>query len=242
MTFHQGFSNSVQEKLDYYVYLLIDPITDNIFYVGKGNGNRVFDHANAALSETSQNEKLDRIREIISLGHKVKYVIHRHGLTPETAFEVEAALIDFIGMEDLTNIVQGHNSDDRGRMSIEEIIAKYNAQHANIQEPMILITINRLYKRNMTSLELYNATRGNWVIGERRQKAQYACSVANGIIRAVYKIDKWESVITNDTKQKQNKRWRFEGIIAENLGHYVSCSTVNYTKIGAQNPIRYINC
>ena len=36
------FSTSIIEKLAYYIYCLIDPRDGNIFYVGKGVGNRVF--------------------------------------------------------------------------------------------------------------------------------------------------------------------------------------------------------
>ena len=39
------FSDYVAEQLKAYVYLLIDPRDDQVFYVGKGNGNRVFHHA-----------------------------------------------------------------------------------------------------------------------------------------------------------------------------------------------------
>jgi hypothetical protein len=34
------FPTSVIENLKFYVYLLIDPINDEVFYVGKGTGNR----------------------------------------------------------------------------------------------------------------------------------------------------------------------------------------------------------
>ena len=43
------FSTSIIEKLAYYVYCLIDPRDGNIFYVGKGVGNRVFHHALGSL-------------------------------------------------------------------------------------------------------------------------------------------------------------------------------------------------
>ena len=37
----RDFNSSVQ---DYYVYLLVNPITNKIFYVGKGKGNRALQH------------------------------------------------------------------------------------------------------------------------------------------------------------------------------------------------------
>ncbi|HIO04524.1 MAG TPA: GIY-YIG nuclease family protein, partial [Gammaproteobacteria bacterium] len=46
--------------MKYYVYLLLDPITDEIFYVGKGKGNRVFSH----LKDISDNDKVRKIQEI----------------------------------------------------------------------------------------------------------------------------------------------------------------------------------
>ena len=38
--------------------------------------------------------KYQRIRDIQGAGLEVIHVIHRHGMTQKTAFEVEAALID----------------------------------------------------------------------------------------------------------------------------------------------------
>jgi uncharacterized protein len=38
----------VVEKLGYYVYLLVDPQTDRVFYVGKGTGGRCFSHVREA--------------------------------------------------------------------------------------------------------------------------------------------------------------------------------------------------
>jgi uncharacterized protein len=75
------FPVSAIEKLGYYVYLLIDPETDNVFYVGKGTGNRIFAHLATALSRPTANDKLDKIRSIQAKGLSVKHVIHRHGLT-----------------------------------------------------------------------------------------------------------------------------------------------------------------
>lgn len=60
------FSPEVEAKLQYYVYALVDPRTDQIFYVGKGVGNRVFQHIAEAENKNacSTSEKLDQIRAI----------------------------------------------------------------------------------------------------------------------------------------------------------------------------------
>ena len=234
------FPRSVIDKLGYYVYLLIDPTSNKVFYVGKGTGNRIFAHINNALTSPIESDKLDKIRSIQSLGSEIKYAIIRHGLTEKEAFEVEAALIDFIDIRELTNIVVGHDSDSRGLMSITDIIAKYLAPEIDIVEPVVLITVNRLYKRNMNEDELYEITRGNWVTGTRRSKARYAFCVYNGTVRQIYEIKSWYPVKARSLDAKSQNRWRFDGNVASELQHYVGGNVEKY--IGAQNPIRYVNC
>ena len=79
------FPVGVAEKLKYYVYRLIDPRNGETFYVGKGLGNRIFQHAKGELKLRSRENglldyKLHRIRDIRSAGLEVGYVIHRHGI------------------------------------------------------------------------------------------------------------------------------------------------------------------
>ena len=95
------FPSEVIKHLKYYVYRLIDPRNGETFYVGKGMGNRVFQHIKGGnLNNRGENnideidEKLFTIREIIKNGLDVIFLIHRHGLDEKTAFEVESALID----------------------------------------------------------------------------------------------------------------------------------------------------
>jgi hypothetical protein len=233
-------SPSVSEKLGYYVYFLIDPEIDEIFYVGKGIGNRIFEHLNHAISSPLESDKLDKIRSIQLKGLQVKHIIHRHGLTEKEAFEVEASLIDFIGLAGLTNIVSGRYSDYRGRMSIAEVISQYDAPNIEIIEPAILFTVNSLFRRDMNEDELYEITCGNWVVGIRRNKVKYAFSVCNGIVRQVYEIQKWFPVTARSKESKTQNRWRFDGIVAEDLKGYIGGSVEKY--IGAQNPVKYVNC
>jgi hypothetical protein len=46
-----AFPSEVIEKLGFYAYRLIDPRTGETFYVGKGKGNRVFQHARGVPGE-----------------------------------------------------------------------------------------------------------------------------------------------------------------------------------------------
>jgi uncharacterized protein len=151
-------------------------------------------------------------------------------------------LIDFIGFEALTNIVHGHHSDYRGRMSISEIISQYDAPKIEITEPAILITVNQLFERGIDAERLYEITRGNWVVGEKRNNARFAFAVYNGLVRQVYEIQRWFPATARRPEQKTRERWRFDGIVAQDLQHYVGGSVEKYITRGAQNPIKYVNC
>jgi len=96
----------------------------------------------------------------------------------------------------------------------------------------------------MTSSELYEATCGIWVIGPRRNKAEYAIAVYQGIVREVYRIDQWYpsgtlEYQTRDSSDFGNRgRWEFSGRIADGIrDEYVGFSVGK----GGQNPIRYMN-
>src|SRR3989344_746714 len=106
------------ESLDYYVYILIDPRVNKPFYVGKGHGNRVNQHLLGALeTELDEIDKINTIHDIQKANIEVEYLILRHGLTEKEALEVESAMIDFIGINNLTNIIAGHYASERGLMT-----------------------------------------------------------------------------------------------------------------------------
>lgn len=109
----------------------------------------------------------------------------------ETALRVESAAIELLGLESLTNRVLGWRSVQLGRLSLEELCSYYAPVPVSITEPALLIRINRLYRHGMTAQELYEATRGVWVLGPRRMKARLAFAVFDRIVREVYRIDSW---------------------------------------------------
>ena len=92
----------------YYVYLLVDPRNDAIFYIGKGKGNRVSHHAKNAKSGIVQNaEKHKRICDIHNAGLQVKEVIFCNAEDELHALRVERDMIDLLSHTGLTNIMYG---------------------------------------------------------------------------------------------------------------------------------------
>jgi hypothetical protein len=227
------FSQAVVEKLGYYVYVLKDPRTSEIFYVGKGVGNRIFQHVADALEREAESDKLNLIREIKGQGLDVQHFILRHGISEELAFEIESASIDLIGIDSLTNKVKGHDSWERGLKSVDEVMQYYDAKEVEIMEPSIIININKLFVRFMTSEDLYNVTRSAWKVSEqKRQSCKYAIAAYRGLVREVYVIDRWV---------KTGHRWEFVGRVAEAgiRDKYLNHSLKNYSVTGSRNPIRY---
>ena len=107
------FDEKTISHLGYYVYALIDPRTNLPFYIGKGLGNRVFEHLKSSVNCDDESLKLDKIRSIFADKLKVEHIIIRHGLTEKESLEVEASLIDYSNFYqfNLDNIVEGHHSE-----------------------------------------------------------------------------------------------------------------------------------
>jgi len=247
------FSSSVIEALKYYVYLYSHPQTKEIFYVGKGKGNRVFSH----LKENSDSQKVKVINDLKKQGLEPIIEILIHGLEDETtALRVESSIIDLYGTKKLTNKQSGYKSATYGRMSLEQINSAYNKQRTDITEPSILIRINQAFKYSMSDIELYDYTRGQWVLSpERAINAKYAFSIYKGIIQEVYEVLNWypagstfsirenNSNIKREKEDKPEGRYEFIGNIASKKiqQKYKYKSVEHYFKNGNSNPIMYIN-
>lgn len=244
----------VEDELGWYVYRLVDPRDGRTFYIGKGKGSRILAH----LEEAKDNPrvriaKLARIRSIEASGDAVELIIHRHGLQDEqTAYEIEAALIDCYA--DLVNLAGGHHSNERGAMTLAEAIAQYDAPPGRISEAVALINIGVEWHRGLpgSAERLYERTRRYWAINPSLHPAKYAMAVARGIVREVYRIDKWERVDTRQeefdntrlgaTIPKRAIRWAFTGSVAPEMQHYVGKSVTHYRKHGNANPVIWLNC
>lgn len=239
-----SFSPEVISKLRFYVYRLIDPRAGETFYVGKGRGNRVFQHAAGELdaSEDGLTSKIMRIREIRLSGFEVQHVIHRHGLDERTAFEVESALIG--AYPGLTNLQSGHGADDFGVMHADEIIERYEAKEAEIRHQLLLITVNR------TALErsVYDAVRFAWKLDPAKaRKADFVLACVQGVIRGVFVANAWLRATQENFPAfdlDRPGRWGFVGdeAPADVQALYMNKRVPDrFRKRGAANPIRHLN-
>lgn len=197
------FSEKAIEHLNgFYVYALIDPRNNQVFYIGKGTGNRVFSHEiESGKSQKSEKAKLQKIREIEASGHSAKRVIVNWGMTEAEAFTAEASLINlmvFLSADALTNAVAGHHVHEA--LSVEDFEIMYGAerlQPEDIRHSIMVIKINKRYRRDMGAAELYDVVRGIWrasLNSIQKRKIKYVFAVYNQLIVAVYKPDEWHYV------------------------------------------------
>ncbi len=248
------FQQTVKEAIGYYVYALVDPRDKKIFYIGKGKGNRVFQHAEAALYEKGQSLKLETIRSIIAEGKQVVYYILRHNLTEDEAFLVESVLINmltdprFNHENQLTNLVAGHHQWDEGIMSIDEINALYDCPQIKLSEGdrLLLVSLNRSFNQAKAKgvyrrLDIYESTRKYWAVGaERAKRIDYVLGVYRGIVRCVIKVKStsWVGKADDGTAFKK-PRCCFEGDICPD-SPYLNMDVSAYP-FGSGGAVRYID-
>lgn len=254
---------SLRSLGDYYVYALIDPRNKQIFYIGKGTKNRIFEHEKESkYSPESKKLKLKTISEIKDAGFKVEKIIINSKLTEKEAFAAEASLINafnYVSDAGLTNIVAGHHSTEA--LSVEEyerINGAVELEEKDIKHRILVIKINRLYHSGIDDDELYDAVRGVWKVSkEKVQTIEYVFGVYNSLIVAVYKPSEWfvckeakdklprqDRVLTPKTENRLffvDERYENELPLDENEKFYFEKSIVKLSNQSSQNPITYLN-
>ena len=247
------FESEVIDKLDHYVYRLIDPRNGETFYVGKGQGNRVFDHAKGEVTSNAEDDsdkvidyKLQLIHEIKNGGFDVLHNIHRHGMDEKTAFEVESALME--AYPGVLNKIGGHGSKERGSMHAQQVITLYKARETDIQKHKVLIIkINRSASETDSIHEIYEAVRASWKLGgnaEKAKEAEYVLAVLKGLVIGVFVPTDWLEAINNNFPHKGDcpGRWGFVGEEApDDIKKFYMRTRIpaSMREKGAAAPVRY---
>lgn len=237
------FSPSTTAHLGHYVYGLVDPRDDHIFYVGKASANnRAFSHLRVRSGESAKGR---RITEIRAAGLEPVVEVLRYGFSSASeCFEVEAAVIDAIGIENLTNTVRGHGVD-RGRQTAHAVERLHGSEPVAVEmltEPFMLFFIHQTYSPTKSEVELYDSIRQFWygVAAATRapdENGHLPYPVALGMVDSVairaYSVAAWfPAGTTFSTRQNDDpeNRWEFVGQMLPDhalVGRRLTCDGVD---------------
>ena len=181
------FPSNIHAKIKNYIYALYNPLIDADlpFYVGRGVGDRVFSHLNVSHNDEVQNI----INEIQKKGLEPKIRIIMHGLTTQEAKAAENVAIAMLGKDKLANKVKGSNSN-LTKVSPQELIDHYNAKKVNINHRVIMI-IRNPWNPDLPEQRHYDMTRSAWKLGPKKDMADYAFLINQGVVKKIYSVASW---------------------------------------------------
>ena len=117
----------------------------------------------------------------------------------------------------------------------------------DIKHNIAIIKINKSYSESMSALELYDITRGCW---KRRLEsvsgAEYALAVAFGIVKEVYKVDRWvpadelhRETISFDAELEKGRIGFFGSVAADEIRNlYIEKSVADLYVAGEADPVK----
>ena len=262
----EDFKNIAKDndvELKYYVYALADPRgeKEQVFYVGKGKGTRMYAHIMEAfskenLSNNDLSEKVDIIQQIHKSGHKVEMYIVHFGLSEEAALLVESVMIDVFNnfksidtqsIRDLTTKQSGVDSR-HGFCNITTLIRTLKATEPICVQGDEKVLVLKIVEPLTEDNEIYERVRKYWRVNlERANKMTYVAACNNGVIIGLYQPKQSENGKHGGWRRFDNpgdrnhKRCYFEGESVKD--EEVRCRYIDHiieTKKGASNPVRYI--
>lgn len=239
----------VTSKLMAYVYALADPgevgpLKDRLFYIGKGNGNRCFNHAQAerGLGEKPLDEaehKLNKIREIHRSGKDVEVLIVSHGMTDDQAHTLEAALIPLLGA---TNKVAGHG-DLKFWLTQSQVNEAYDRliERRDIdlfRRNILFVSLNQqdtnVLLEEGQEANLSRATLGDWNLNVTDSKrVDCIVGVKNSLVVSIFELNKLSEGTTRferfpGKKKGAHGRTRFSGTQRADLEQSLRGRSVHY--------------
>jgi len=193
-----SISESVGEKLKYYVYGIFGDGEPTPFYVGVGQNNRPLAHfrdAAEALDEETPipSRKIERILTAFKNAKEPQITIFRHALeTAEQAFEIEATLID--AFLPIGNLVRGYRSSDRGKATLEDLRWRYSAKTVNPISSYEKVFIFNIAKGIPFHGSVYEATRKAWEYSRLMDHGPaFAVGLKAAVSQGVYSFEFWRN-------------------------------------------------
>lgn len=196
--------NDVQKQLKYYVYVLVNPDDNKIFYVGKGKHDRIFQHTKEVerikeLDTDSLSEKQKKIYDIIHKEKQPLMYIIRYNLDEHEAFLIESVLIELLN-DKRFNLPQ-HKNDE----VVAELLTNIQGGHS-------------LDKGNIDEVESLNLKLGSEEL--RRDSTTHQAIVGDENINLlVAKLPSWRGIIGDDSQRENRTRgdWKLSKVRIQRL-------------------------
>ena len=219
----KSFSKKSIETLKHYVYALVDPESNQIFYIGRGKGNRGLQHLKESNSDESEKKKT--IAGIRARGQEPRVDIIRYGLDSKSVIEVEAAIIDSLGLGNITNEIRGFDTS-RGRADSKDLNTQLGGKPLDISEIKYNVILFFCHKSLDLGHIYYDSTRQFWPLSETQVMKvkpngdlhyEYAFTMKGNTVLDVFKILKWfpagTTISTREFKTFNSKtgEWEFIG-------------------------------
>lgn len=193
-----------------YVYALQDPDDQQIFYVGQGTGNRVFEHLDRAekllKSHKSLTAKFEAIHSVWSRSRDVRLVVLAGGLNDREADLVESAALDALNISlngELTNAIAAPQSS---MVRVEDLAAAaYPHVDPNSRYSKVLLFPAPRKQKNK---DIYERCRRSWRVTKRHRDlgseahATHAVAIVGGVSIGAYRVTKWNEL--------DGGKWEFE--------------------------------
>jgi len=186
------FSERTKLILKYYVYLLVDPIDNCVFYVGKGSGNRVFEH-----EKTLNNIK---VIEILTNSLEVTKIIVHSGLTENEAHSLESGLINYFSYlgTNLKNLQIGHHTN--GECCTAEVFERRNnlasINISDFENSALIVNLNGIGLKDIKDMDVVKKWATIIAKFESKYKLPDILVIAyHGFIRYVFRIDEYHEEI-----------------------------------------------
>ena len=194
----------------FYVYLLVDPERDEIFYVGKGTGLRFAAPLEQQIvgddpSREELSAQRDRIDAIRARGAEPVIEFARRQIEHEhEAYLIAAVLIDVLARHGAPNLANLVRARETGVLTFADLRKQLATPILSTTRKALLIRLGPWvdqpdeelprpghgYRPAMTDSALYDSTRAWWRISLKVAHAYaYAVCVYEGVTRAVWKID-----------------------------------------------------
>lgn len=191
---------NVQAQIEeYYVYMLFNVQTKEIFYIGKGKGQRFLDHLKEARKDGNKISESKKIQTIQQIGeNNIGCTILRRHLSEQEAFHVEAATIDLLRSSyktiktDIVNIQSGHGYLTNGIMDIKQFKTMNKYIELYKSETVLCLNIKTTEQLNQTLPQLIHNKK--WKVKEEEaKKATYTVVECDNVVIAIFKSDCWKS-------------------------------------------------